>query len=52
MGQKYCKKYSVEIPHKLHAEIKKQAEERNITMRALILRHLLPAVMKNKELRT
>lgn len=52
MGQKYCKKYTLEIPHELHAEIKKQATERNITMRALILRYLLPPIMKNKELRT
>jgi len=52
MGQKYCKKYTLEIPHDLHAEIKKQAEERNITMRTLILRCVLPIVAKNKELRT
>ena len=50
MGQKYCKKYTLEIPPKLHAEIKKQAKDRNITMRTLILRCLLPTVHKNREL--
>lgn len=52
MGQKYCKKINLEIPHKLHAEIKKQAKERNITIRAFVLKYLLPAVIKNREVRT
>ena len=52
MGQKYCKKYTLEISHDLHDEIKRQAEERNITMRTLILRCIVPIVDKNKQLRT
>jgi len=50
MGQKHCKKYTLELPHKLHAEIKKQANVRNITMRTFILRYLMPHVIKNNEL--
>lgn len=50
MGQKYCKKYTLEIPHELHAEIKKQAADRNISMRTLILRCILPSIHKNREL--
>jgi predicted HicB family RNase H-like nuclease len=51
MGQKYCKKINLEIPHELHAEIKKQAIDRNITMRTLILRYLLPSLDKNRNVR-
>lgn len=50
MGQKNCKKINLEIPHELHTEIKKQAKERNITIRALVLRYLLPSIIRNKEL--
>lgn len=50
MGQKYCKKYTLELPHELHSEIKKQASDRNISMRTFILRYLLPAVIINREL--
>jgi len=50
MGQKYCKKINLEIPPELHAEIKKQAKIRNITIRQFVLKYLVPAVLKNKEL--
>lgn len=50
MGQKYCKKINLEITHELHAEIKKQAEKRNITMRKLLLRCIIPIVLRNKQL--
>ncbi|KKK78540.1 hypothetical protein LCGC14_2842540 [marine sediment metagenome] len=50
MGQKYCKKLNLEIPHELHAEIKKQAQYRNITIRKLILRYILPNIVKNKNI--
>ena len=49
MGQKYCKKINLEISPELHSEIKKQANDRNITIRRFILKYLLPYVMKNKE---
>jgi predicted HicB family RNase H-like nuclease len=50
LGQKYCKKLNLEIPHDLHAEILKQAKQRNITIRTFVLKYLLPAVIKNKNL--
>ena len=52
MGQKYCKKINLEIPHELHAEIKKQAQDRNISIRAFVLKYLIPVIIKNKELNT
>ena len=52
MGQKNCKKLNIEIPPKLHNEIKQQAKERNITIRTFVLRCILPVVIKNRELRT
>ena len=50
MGQKHCKKYTLELPYDLHAEIKQQAKTRNITMRTLILRCLLPVIIKNRKI--
>lgn len=49
MGQKYCKKINLEISPELHSEIKKQANDRNLTIRRFVLKYLLPYVMKNKE---
>ena len=50
MGQKYCKKINLEVTHELHAGIKKQAEQRNITIRKLILRYILTNIVKNKNI--
>ena len=50
MGQKYCKKINLEVTHELHAEIKKQAKDRNITIRKFILKYLIPVIVKNKEI--
>lgn len=49
MGQKNCKRIILEISHELHAEIKKQAQDRNITIRKFILKYLIPVIAKNKE---
>jgi len=48
MGQKSCKKINLEIPPELHAEIKQQAKERNMTMRTFVLRCIIPVVIKNR----
>lgn len=51
MPQKNCKRIILEIPHWIYEEIKLQAKEHNIPMRALILKFLLPELIKRRNIR-
>lgn len=46
----YRKRFVIEVQDWLHAEVKKQAKRHNITMRAYVLRLMMPEVIKRKNL--
>jgi len=50
MPQKECKRIILEVPEWIHDIVKDQAKVHNVTIRAYVLRLLMPEVSKRKNL--
>ena len=50
MPQKECKRIILEVPEWIHTIVKEQAKDYNVTIRAYVLRLLMPEISKRKNL--